>query len=94
MEAGYQVVRETEFDELLAEVMGSILRGDEFIGDVEGILARDPRAGHPMAGNVWCFEKRDAGSDPLSIAYTFNEASREVYLLRMIRRSHDDVAAL
>ncbi len=93
MEAGYQVVRETEFDGLLTELTGSISRGDELIGDVEGILARDPQGGYPIAENVWCFEKRDGGSDPLLIAYTFNEARREVYLLR-IGRSPDDVAAL
>jgi hypothetical protein len=89
---GYQIVHEAEFDEQLAEATGSIFRGDEFIRDVAWVLARNPDRGYPVAENLWCFEKREGGSDLLSIVYMFDEAKKEVHLLS-IRRSAGDVAA-
>jgi hypothetical protein len=91
-ESGYQIVHEAAFDEQLAEATGSIFRGDEFIRDVEWVLARNPNSGYPVAENLWCFERREGGSDLLLIVYMFNEAKKEVHLLS-IRRSAGDVAA-
>ena len=85
MEVRYQIVRERQFDEQSARVMGSMERGDEFMRSIEFDLARGVERGCPLAGNVWRLEVQDGGPEPVRIDYMRDEATRRIYLVSITR---------
>lgn len=85
MEVRYEIVRERQFDEQMARVMGSMERGDEFIRHVELDLARGVEQGCLLPENVWRIEVRDGGHGPLRIDYVRDETTRRIHLVSITR---------
>ena len=85
MEVRYEIVRERQFDEQMARVMGSMERGDEFIRHIELDLARGVERGCPLAESEWRLEARDGGPEPLRIDYVRDEATRRIHLVSITR---------
>jgi len=77
------VVKETRFEEQLADIEPNVKRADEFVEGAEWTLSRDPTAkGTQVADNscVWFLPTNDVPAAPsLVIYYTFDE--KKVYLL-------------
>jgi hypothetical protein len=85
MEVRYEIVHERQFDEQMAEVMGSMERGDAFLRPIEWDLARGAERGCPLAQNAWRLETRDGGREPLRIDYVRDETMRRIHLLSITR---------
>jgi len=80
-----QIVHERQFDEQMAQVMGSMERGDEFIRHIELDLARGVERACPLAENVWRLEVWDGGPEPVRIDYVRDDATRRIHLVSITR---------
>jgi len=85
MEVRYEIVHEHQFDEQMAQVMGSMERGDEFMRLIEWDLAQGVRGGCPVAGSARRLEVRDGGPEPVRIDYIRDEAAMRIHLVSITR---------
>ncbi len=73
MKSGYQVIQQDRFIEDLKALHPKMARADEIVFAVDWRLARDPKRGKHIVGNLWCDVGRPGERTRAVILYTFNE---------------------
>lgn len=78
----FQVIKEHEFEEQLRALIANYEDADTFTAAAEEVLARDPRVGLPVEGDIWFLPMSPIGGRNVSLYYTFDSAT--VVLLAIV----------